>query len=640
MAQTQVKWTKEITAKILLFLHGWQTPDEQDSLVTRYENGVGFNALDAGFCSSVAQQILDGRPFTDKQWKAMPKVLAKYQGQFREAYENGELPELPASYYAFEAPKPADEEKGLIQLQGGKLLWKPNIYPSSQIKSLGFKWEKPYWESYGPPSVGLILQLERMFDDTTRSPEVEEFMEEMTAVGEVTEVTEESGLFQFQKEAVGFLLGAPRSMLALAPGLGKTATSVIAAEELKDTAEKILVISPLSLVETWRREIHKWTGSQSDIWHGKPDTWTVHRRDFRWIITNYDTVRRHLQTFSRFKWSIVIVDESVLVKNRKAQRSQAVKTLAKEAPRCWLLSGAPTTRFLDDLWHQLNILDSGRFRSYWRFAHSYCQVDKNRWGTSIVGNQPGASERIKEDLQDIYFYRSQDDVLDLPDWIWEEPFEIRMEKEQSKLYSQMEDEFLAELPEGDVVVASNVLARLTRLIQIASNPSLIGGKDISSKRSALSEVLEAYPGPFIVWTNFVATAQDLAQRWGKKYKVATLTGQTPKKEVPQIVDSFQEGALDILIAHPGVGKFGHTLTAARSVVYLERSYNGDDFYQSMYRVRRIGSQHSPIMMRTLALTYEGHPTVDHVIDEVLDYRKEQNLRLTTNDLRRLFGENR
>lgn len=640
MAQDKVKWTKETTAKILLYLHGWQTPDEQNSLATRYDNGVGFNALDAGFCSSVAQQILEGRPFTDKQWRAMMGVLPKYRGQFLQAYEEGALPELPSTFYTWEVPKPTDEEKGLIQIREGRIFWKPNTYPSSQITSIGFRWNKPYWVSYNAPSIDLILQLERMFEGTIRSKEVEEFMEAMVARGEVSLVTENSDLFSFQKEGVSFLLGSPRSMLALAPGLGKTATSVIAAEELKEVAEKVLVIAPLSLLETWRREIHRWTGSKSDIWHGNPSTWKVHSRDFRWVITNYDSVRRHLQTLAQFKWDIVIVDESVLVKNRKAQRSQAVKTLCQKATHCWLLSGAPTTKYFDDLWHQFNILDSARFRSYWRFAHTYCVVDRNKWGTSIVGNQRDASDRIKEDLQDIYFYRSQDDVLDLPDWIWEEPFEIRMDKSQSSLYSQMEDEFLAELPEGDVVVASNVLARLTRLIQIASNPSLIGGKDISAKREALKEILEIYPKPFIIWTNFVATAQDLTRRWGKSYKVATLTGQTPKTQIPSIVDNFQDGNLDILIAHPGVGKFGHTLTAARSVVYLERSYNGDDFYQSIYRVRRIGSQHSPIMLRMLSLTHNGRPTVDHVIDEVLDYRKEQNLKLTTNDLRKLFGENR
>jgi len=396
-----------------------------------------------------------------------------------------------------------------------------------------------------------------------------------------------------------------------------------------------LVVCPTTLMRNWRKEIRQWWEGSVNvaIWYPEPlgavQTWNI---------TNYETFSRKIVGHKSLSQvvDLVILDESVLVKNRKAQRTKAAQTFCKPIKYVWELTGAPTTRLLDDLWAQFNILDAKRFSSYWKFAQRYCFVTQDQWGWHIVANKPDAIRQIQEDYADIYFSHTQDEVLDLPPFIFDD-IEVELDPQQASYYKQMEVEFISELPEG-TVTSPNVLSQITRLVQLASNPEIIPGDFIqeysdavfgkAAKWKAAVELLEYEQLPAIIWTSFIATADRLADRLEiKGFRTAKLTGKTPEKERQNIVDNFQAGLLDVIIAHPGVGKYGLTLTAARTAIYLERNYNGDDYFQSLHRVRRIGTKQSPHIIHLLATVDNGEPTIDHVIAASLNSKKQ-----TVNDL--------
>lgn len=439
----------------------------------------------------------------------------------------------------------------------------------------------------------------------------------------------------WQEEASAWLAPKTGAMLALAPGLGKTKTAIDAAEIRalhKGSPLGVLVVAPLSLLGTWRREVEKWStlAVSVRVIHGGIITYESRRSghvDVRWTITNYNTLCPAGKPPSVGKFDLMICDESVLIKNRKTARFKKLKEIRKNVGACWLLSGSPRTRFMDDLWAQLNLAitdtrETFKVSSYWRFAQRYCDVIQDQWGWRIVGDRPKAYEMVRREFQNVLFARCQNDVSDLPEWI-EETIECPMEEAQWALYSQMEEDALADLPDGDVVLAPNILAKLTRLLQIASNPILVGGTEGGGKWEALDEVLEYAPGPTIIWVSYVKTAELLA----KKYKAPALTGSTPVAERDRIVAELQAGKLPIVIAHPGVGRFGLTMTAARSAIYLERSFDGDAYVQSMYRIRRIGTVEPPFVYRLLATPPSGSDTrrrvtVDHIVDRVLDRKSK------------------
>jgi superfamily II DNA or RNA helicase len=327
----------------------------------------------------------------------------------------------------------------------------------------------------------------------------------------------------FQKQAIAFITKRKRALLALAPGLGKTLCAVMGAEQIK--ASRILVISPLTLMRNWRAEIKKWSGNNSAIWYKDPAKW---ERPEKWVITNYDTAIRHIMLLRDCAFDVIVVDESVLVKNRKAKRSNKVDMITDGVENVWLLSGSPTTKFYDDLYQQLYILNHRRFPSYWRFAETYCVIERNQWGTAIINNVRNADILLKHDLEDIYFARTQGQVLDLPDWIFDN-YEVPMSDLQYKLYLEMELIFKATLPEGDEILAPNVLAQLIRLVQFASNPMLVGGPDISTKWDSVSELLEYENKPALIWTSFKRTAEYMQDKLSKHYRVRALTGDTKER---------------------------------------------------------------------------------------------------------------
>jgi len=616
------------TVKKLLYLYRMQTEEERMVAQTIQRNGRGFNGTDAQFCSSLAERVLNGAALSAKQLQVLEKILPKYSHQF----EDGEWKNEPVPSAVRAESEKSDKTDVLdVDPASGGLVFYPVTYPSKQIRLIApFYWTGKCWMQSRPNVSGaLVKDIRKMFPATVLTERLQEVLKPKEI--QLSERVVNSSLYDFQKEAVSFIVVHKKALLGLAPGLGKTACAIYGAGEVG--AKKILVISPLSLMYNWENEIRKWVNEETNIVYKQDCAPT----DRRWTVTNYDTMRLHLESFFATKWDCVILDETILIKNRKALRTKATKNLLQAIkPRyVWLLSGAPVSRMYDDLWAQLNILDPGRFSGYWRFTQKYCYVQQNQWGWQILGNLPDAAERLKADLSDIYFARTQEQVLDLPDWIFDD-LHVRMDKQQDTVYGQMEDRFVAELADGQMLLAPNVLAQMTRLVQLASNPLLVGGKNVSAKWTALEELLEYEELPAIVWTSFIETAEMLKERLKFRFRVGALTGDTKSEERQATVDKFQKGEIDILIAHPGVGKFGFTLTAARTAVYLERNYNGDDYYQSLHRIRRIGTTERPHVIHLLSDRMDGSGTVDAVIGKILKSRKENVLKLSQGELKAMF----
>ena len=67
--------------RAIVKLYECQTMDEQCSGLTKENNGVGFNGLDAVILSSFAEQLLKGRSLTVKQLAIAHKKLPKYSRQ-------------------------------------------------------------------------------------------------------------------------------------------------------------------------------------------------------------------------------------------------------------------------------------------------------------------------------------------------------------------------------------------------------------------------------------------------------------------------------------------------------------------------------------------------------------------------------
>ena len=132
-------------------------------------------------------------------------------------------------------------------------------------------------------------------------------------------------------------------------------------------------------------------------------------------------------------------------------------------------------------------------------------------------------------------------------------------------------------------------------------------------------VLEKEPA-VVIFTNFVAVAKEVHKRLGESgWNGHVLTGETPPKKRQPMVDDFQAGLSAVFVCTFGAGGVGLTLTAAATIILLDRPWTPGDALQAEDRVRRIGQTKpvTSIWMRCF--------DVDEQIDILIEEKKQTSL---------------
>jgi SNF2 family DNA or RNA helicase len=485
-------------------------------------------------------------------------------------------------------------------------------------------------------------------------------------------------LYDFQQEAVEYMVCNPHrgSLLGLEPGLGKAPTAIVAMDILQLT--KVLIVAPLTLARNWQRELDKWSQlyrswSRATRSHKDPVTECVitnhevlfephffdeHGRDVivtggpakqkEWIEsgpwetdrhTGKPTPKRKRKVVVRdtydIDWDLIIIDESILLKNRRAVKVDVLMSLVKYAGQVWLLSGSPTSKFRNDLYPQVKMIMPRGFTSYWRFTEFFCTVDRGQWGWKVTGDNP--QHDPESYLRDFLFMKSQKDVLpELPEYIFD-PIEIDLNADQAKAFRTMMDLWYAELESGKRVDATIILAQMTRMSQITSNLVNLehNGHHSSAKEDLLMSLIEEEEirYPMVVWCWWVPTAWSVYERISEKtkLKVDIVVGDMKGEDKDGVLDAYKAGKLDVLVLQMGVGKFGHTLTDTRTVFYHDRFFDSDAYFQSLRRVRRIGLTHKPRLIVPRAPF-----SADPMIELNLSGKLQSIAKLGNKDLRELL----
>jgi SNF2 family DNA or RNA helicase len=118
----------------------------------------------------------------------------------------------------------------------------------------------------------------------------------------------------------------------------------------------------------------------------------------------------------------------------------------------------------------------------------------------------------------------------------------------------------------------------------------------SWKVAALVEVLEERPDQsvlvFAPSKQLIMLAGQAAERIGRR--IGYIVGGQTAAQRTAVVDAFQDGKLDTVLATTGAGGVGITLTAASSVVFLQRPLSLVESVQAEDRAHRIGQQASHV----------------------------------------------
>lgn len=352
-------------------------------------------------------------------------------------------------------------------------------------------------------------------------------------------------------------------LIADACGTGKTITGIDIVKRVRyAVAKPVFIVVPSGTVklqwynalieqlEVGACDYIQWVDSSTRDWLVEPGTI---------ILTHYEAMRKHIKKLSTVTYSLVVADEAHRIKNRKTQRTTALKSI--KADKKIALTGTPYTT-PSDVWSIFNWLYPQFFTSYWRFfdAHiNYIEkvvqlgfsidvktfngirndcakgfdetylLDKYKLTAGKLKSVLSRGQVIKEVqpnalrdpanfarlMRQFTIQRTKEDVrADLPPKI-ETYVQLEMGSTQANYYRKLlaADDPIVELADGVETSVSIVLTQILRKTQITSDPALLGlPTGASVKLDWVREWLEDNPNESVlIATRFRAVAEQLAK---------------------------------------------------------------------------------------------------------------------------------
>lgn len=414
-------------------------------------------------------------------------------------------------------------------------------------------------------------------------------------------------LYRYQQVDLAYLCARIRedggAYCGWSRGLGKTFGAIAAALELG--ASKMVIVGPNSSKEAvWRPEIGKWA----------PDTWTVFN-----LRGNPKQRERVLQAFARSErgvllvhyeglrlvdWAkhkdidLVVCDEAHrLAKGSASGKSPLFYKALKKIKSKWrlALSGSIVVNTPEDLFGALHWLLPERYASKWRdWNNRFLLYITGPWGNEFQGIKANMLEPMQQELGALLVVRRKEDELpDLPPRI-DQTVEVELSPGQRKIYDDLAERFIAELPDGEQIIAPTVLAQLTKLRQIATGLDLLGERFEDSAKIDLAEELikDNLPNKTVVFAWHRATVRAIEARMIKAgVSVRAITGDTKERDRAEYVEAFQTDP-DVKVIVATIKTLGEavTLHAASDLIFIESSWTPTDMEQAADRVYRIGQK--------------------------------------------------
>lgn len=460
-------------------------------------------------------------------------------------------------------------------------------------------------------------------------------------------------LYPFQLPGRDFMVTAKYALLGDEMGSGKTLQTLAALRAVSKTpnqqAYPALVVCPNSTKRNWAREVAKWLPEANAV---VIDGSAAKRRKQiaealdvpnLIMIINIESVRLHSRLsaygsvrlkkcrecdpvsgdealtpakcethdkeLNAIPFKVCVLDEAHRVKDPRALQSRAIWRVfhGESVEYRWALTGTPVANHPGDIWSILHTIDPAGFPRKSAFIDRYALTEFNAFGgMSIVGLNPATRDEFLS-LLDVRMRRMLKAlVLDQLPSKTRVVRHVEMSAKQKKAYDEVAAEYVLTTDSGDKLVMNGNLPAATRLLQLASAmcdvdkgdaPADPGSwkvtlTDPSSKVDELMSIIDDNPGkPLAIAAEHKQLIDLAAKRLaaaGIEYGV--ITGGVSGAKRDETVEAFQSGKLKYILFTYKAGGVGLNMTAADTLVRLQRSWSLIDNMQGEDRVHRIGSE--------------------------------------------------
>ena len=433
----------------------------------------------------------------------------------------------------------------------------------------------------------------------------------------------------YQREIVEQTWDKPVYALFLEQGLGKTKVVLDTASALfaGDHIDAVVVVSRKAVIENWQAEElpkHLLAEHRSFIYGSKtykrlqpPATINYYGKLIVLLINDGCCRTKHgkayLNAFVKHNRTMLVIDESTLIKSHSAKFSQAMLALSKKVPYRRILSGEPAPLGPVDYYNQYRFLDPailgiGSFQAY---KNIFCEME-----TVFIGGGRTVQKPLREftEVGKVLFeervepvtvrLRKHDVLDDLPPKQYQ-VYRYDLPSALQKQYTALEKQFQVELEDEfmkGTLTATMAAARATRLHQLVCGHAVLDdGRKMpveSGRYEILKEILDQRPptSKTLIWCHYRHSVEELRERLKKDYGEFTYAhiygGMTQIIRAAELKRFREDPRCRGIILNQATAAWGLTLTEADGSIYYANSYNWEHRAQSEDRNHRIGQKSS------------------------------------------------
>ena len=415
-------------------------------------------------------------------------------------------------------------------------------------------------------------------------------------------------LYTHQQAGVDKLLPIRVGALYMEMGTGKTRTTLEMIKRRLDAGkiDKVLWLCPCSV----RNNLAVDLDYHCDGWRD------VIRIGGIESISQSSRIYMQLLEYVRNGQIMLVVDESNLVKNHRALRTQRIMALARACRYRVILNGTPISRNEADLYAQWYILDWRilGYQSYWSFSANHLEFDEKTKRVRRVLNVSYLTEKIAP-----YAYQVlKSECLDLPDKRFDTD-DFWLTDAQAKHYEEVKTLFLsAAIAQEEVYGSAAIYRAFTALQDVTSGRRIVSRPEDPIRHvpfftdpmdnpriQQLLRTLDAYAAQkTIIWCKFTHEILDIERVLHQVYPtlgVELFYGDLPYKKRLESLRRFQ-GDSRFLIANKMCAGYGLNLQFCHQAIYYDNDWSWATRAQSIDRLHRIGQTHQVDVVDLCALS--------------------------------------
>ncbi|MBW1993714.1 MAG: DEAD/DEAH box helicase family protein [Deltaproteobacteria bacterium] len=491
---------------------------------------------------------------------------------------------------------------------------RPRIFyerPVSEIRGLG-KVLKEYFDSKGFFNKENLTQLYTLLDrlegiksfriDPALLDRLDRYLQkeqlaELAKTIDPPPIKLNTRLYPYQQQGVAFGLFKDAVLIGDEMGLGKTLQAIALAISKKDVFgfEKVLVVTPASLKEQWKREIERFSDETAAIIEGPPARRQeiYEKVDAYFKITNYEAVLRDVTPLARFKPDLVILDEAQRIKNFSTKTAEAVKSIPRK--HSIVLTGTPLENRLEDVYSIVQFLNPLMLAPLWQFAADHYMLSRKKKG-KIIGYRN--LESLHERLKQVVIRRRKEEVLkDLPRELVNNYY-LDLHHRQQKIHAGYAQALMPLLNKKYLTPMDlrRIQELLLRMRMVCNSTYLIDRKThISPKLKELEGILEDFViqngRKMVIFSEWTTMTYLIGRHLSDaKIPFVELSGKIPVKKRQALIDEFTNNPQCRVFLSTDAGGTGLNLQAADCVLNFELPWNPSRMRQRIGRVNRIGQK--------------------------------------------------